>query len=186
VNLSPRFIFTVLTLPLTSFCTTFLAKFEQPSFSWENTWLGLCHANLSNCPNAVVSHGSMCPHGQLSFRSNRNSGMRGGAFQLINLRPGHLVRALLPAWWHLHRSLFGDLIHFSLSLVFFPRTFKKKMSSNNTSTSRIDSPIFSIRTVSIEKIDRSNYSTQASEIGLWLSGLGYKSHLTTIATMDKD
>ena len=54
------------------------------------------------------------------------------------------------------------------------------MSSNNTSTSKIDSPIFSIHIVSIEKIDGSNCSTQAFEIGLWLSGLGYKTHLTTI------
>jgi len=47
---------------------------------------------------------------------------------------------------------------------------------------------------SIEKKDDCNYFAWALEIGLWLNGLGYKTHLTTSAkfipienkTMDKD
>jgi len=76
-------------------------------------------------------------------------------------------------------SEFSCPIYFSLSLGFCFLIFPQNKSSNTTSTSRIDSPIFSDHMVSIYNIDRSNYSTWALKIKLWLSELGYKSHLPT-------
>lgn len=67
------------------------------------------------------------------------------------------------------------------------------MSSYTQSISKTDSPIFSNHIASIEMLDVSNHSTWAFEISLWLSGLGYESHLKPIfssynrtQTMDKD
>lgn len=60
-------------------------------------------------------------------------------WQLTNLHSDHLLHALLPLWWWLHRSLIGSSIYLPLS--------------------KTDSLIFSNHIVSIEKIITSNYST---------------------------
>jgi len=52
---------------------------------------------------------------------------------------------------------------------------------NITSTSRTNSPVFSSHIISIKKMNEFDNSTWDPEIGLWLSGLGYKSHFTTTA-----
>ncbi|ESW15665.1 hypothetical protein PHAVU_007G091700 [Phaseolus vulgaris] len=50
----------------------------------------------------------------------------------------------------------------------------------NTSTFRTNCPIFSNHIINIEKLDEYNYSTWASKIGLWLSGLGWATNPISI------
>lgn len=52
-------------------------------------------------------------------------------------------------------------------------------SSRATKTSKLEA-LLSNFTLSTEKLDSSNYSTWASDILLWISGQGYKEHLTSI------
>ena len=78
--------------------------------------------------------------------------------------PTHVVVVPLEfVWWS---NLFVPL----LRLFYFVFSFgeRKKMSSNTTLISRIDSFVYSNHIVSIQKIDGSNYSTWASK-----SGFGY-------------
>jgi len=81
-------------------------------------------------------------------------------------------------------TLVSGSINFSLSqgyliIIFSKLQEKEKQSSNTSSTSKTNSPIFSNYIISVKK-GRSNYSTWTSKIGLWLSGVGPKSHLTII------
>lgn len=52
-------------------------------------------------------------------------------------------------------------------------------STSSVTPSKARAPIFSNLLLSIEKLDGSNYSNRTSEVTLWISRLGYKSHLTS-------
>ncbi|KAF1889445.1 hypothetical protein Lal_00024770 [Lupinus albus] len=70
-------------------------------------------------------------------------------------------------------------------LYFVQRVFLSPLvnygSHQSFSTSKIDNTIFTnyiTSPLSMEKLDDSNYDTWASNIQLWLTGQGYKEHLT--------